>query len=102
MMIVMKHGATQAQVDHVLEHIHSNGLSPHISVGEDHTVIGAVGDTHSIATEVFEVLGGVESVVRISHPYKLASRQFKPQDSVFPLDGFTVGGEDIVIIAGPC
>jgi 3-deoxy-7-phosphoheptulonate synthase len=102
MMIVMKPGSTQAQVDHVIKAIRANGLSSHLSVGVDHTVIGAVGDTHTIPTEIFEVLGGVDSVVRISHPYKLASREFHPQDSVFPLNGFTVGGEEIVIIAGPC
>ncbi len=102
MMIIMKPGSTQAQLDHVLEHIRANGLTPHLSVGADHTVIGAIGDTHTIATEVFEVLDGVDSVVRISHPYKLASREFKPENSIFPLNGFTVGGEEIAIIAGPC
>ncbi|HTX92444.1 MAG TPA: 3-deoxy-7-phosphoheptulonate synthase [Anaerolineales bacterium] len=102
MMIIMKHSATQAEVEHVVEHIKANGLTAHVSVGEDHTVIGAVGDTHAIPTEIFEVLDGVESVVRISQPYKLASRQFHPKNSIFPLDGFTVGGEEIAIIAGPC
>jgi 3-deoxy-7-phosphoheptulonate synthase len=102
MMIIMKSGHTQAQLDHVTEHIRAKGLSPHLSVGAEHTVIGAIGDTHSIPTDTFEVLDGVESVVRITQPYKLASRQFKPQDSVFPLDGFTVGGKEIVIIGGPC
>jgi 3-deoxy-7-phosphoheptulonate synthase len=102
MMIIMKPDATQAQLDHVVEHIQANGLKPHLSVGEDHTVIGAVGDTHAIPTEVFEVLEGVEAVRRISQPYKLASRQFHPKDSIFPLDGFAVGGKEIAIIAGPC
>lgn len=102
MMIVMKPGSTQAEIEHVIEHIRANHLTPHLSVGEDHTVIGAVGDTHAISTDVFEVLDGVESVVRISQPYKLSSRQFHPKNSVFPLDGFTVGGEEIAIIAGPC
>ena len=102
MMIIMKSDATQTQLEHVLEHIRTNGLSAHVSVGEEHTVIGAVGDTHLIPTETFEVLEGVEIVRRISQPYKLASRQFHPTDSVFPLDGFTVGGNEIVIIAGPC
>jgi 3-deoxy-7-phosphoheptulonate synthase len=102
MMIIMKSGHTQAQLDHVVEHIHEKGLTSHLSVGVDHTIIGAVGDTHSMPTDVFEVLDGVESVVRITHPYKLASRQFKPQNSIFPLDGFSVGGDEIVIMAGPC
>jgi 3-deoxy-7-phosphoheptulonate synthase len=102
MMIIMRSGSTQAEVEHVIEHIKANGLTPHVSVGEDHTVIGAVGDTHAVPTEIFDVLDGVESVVRISQPFKLASRQFHPKNSVFPLDGFTIGGNDIVVIAGPC
>ncbi len=102
MMIIMKSGYTQGQLDHVVEHIHEKGLSPHLSVGTDRTVIGAIGDTHAISTDTFEVLDGVESVVRITQPYKLASRQFKPQDSVFPLDGFSVGGNEIIVIGGPC
>jgi 3-deoxy-7-phosphoheptulonate synthase len=102
MMIIMKPGSTQVEVEHVVEHIRENGLTPHLSIGEDHTVIGAVGDTHSIPTTVFEVLDGVESVIRISQPYKLASRQFHPKNSIFPLDGFEVGGDGITIIAGPC
>jgi 3-deoxy-7-phosphoheptulonate synthase len=102
MMIIMKLGSTQAEVEHVIEHIKANGLTPHVSVGEDHTVIGAVGDTHAVPIEIFDFLEGVESVVRISQPFKLASRQFHPKNSVFPLDGFTIGGNDIVVIAGPC
>ncbi len=102
MMIVMKPGATQAQVDHVLEHIHAHGLTPHLSGGQERTIIGAIGDTHAVPIEIFDVLDGVESVMRISQPYKLASRQFHPANSVFPLDGFSIGGDDIVIIAGPC
>ncbi|MBN2388110.1 MAG: 3-deoxy-7-phosphoheptulonate synthase [Anaerolineales bacterium] len=102
MMIVMKPGATQAQLDHVLEHIHANSLTPHLSVGEDHTVIGAVGDTHAIAIELFEVLDGVAAVKRISQPFKLASRTLQPFDSVFPINGLSVGGEEILLVAGPC
>src|SRR5512141_163351 len=102
MMIIMKPGSSQDEIDHVLEHIHANGLTPHLSGGQERTIIGAIGDTHAIPTEIFDVLDGVESVVRISQPYKLASRQFHPSNSVFPLDGFTIGGEEIVIIAGPC
>ena len=104
MMIIMKSGYTQAQIDHVVESIRQHNLSSHLSVGTDRTVIGAVGDTHDIPTDIFEVLDGVDSVVRITQPYKLASRQFKPQNSVFAIGerGVTVGGDDIIIIGGPC
>jgi 3-deoxy-7-phosphoheptulonate synthase len=102
MMIIMKPGSSQAEINHVLEHIHANGLTPHLSGGEERTIIGAIGDTHAVPIEIFDVLDGVESVVRISQPFKLASRQFHPSNSIFPLDGFSIGGEEIVIIAGPC
>ena len=102
MMIIMKPGSTQVEIEYVIEQIRENGLTSHLSIGEDHTVIGAVGDTHAVPTAVFEVLDGVESVIRISQPYKLASRQFHPNNSIFPLDGFSVGGDEIAIIAGPC
>ncbi len=102
MMIVMRPGAPREQIDHVIEHIREHHLAPHVIEGVEQTVIGAVGESHAISTDVFEGLPGVLYVQRISHPYKLASRRFHPADSVFPLDGFTVGGDEIAIIAGPC
>ena len=102
MMIIMQRGASKEQVQEVIAAVESQNLGAHVIEGVEQTVIGAVGETHSISTEVFEVLVGVETVKRISQPYKLASRQFHPEDSVFPLDGFTIGGSEIPIIAGPC
>ncbi len=102
MMIIMRPGAPREQIDHVIEHIREHHLSSHVIEGVEQTVIGAVGESHAIPTSVFEGLPGVLAVQRISQPYKLASRQFHPADSVFPLDGFTVGGDEIAIIAGPC
>ena len=102
MMIIMHPGATQEQVDHVIEHIEEQHLSAHTIVGVEQTIIGAVGESHGVPTSIFETLPGVLAVQRISQPYKLASRQFHPENSIFPLDGFTIGGEEIPIIAGPC
>ena len=102
MMIIMHPGATQEQIDHVIEHIEEQGLSAHAIYGIEQTIVGAVGESHTIPTSVFETLAGVMSVQRISQPYKLASRQFHPENSVFSLDGFTIGGEGIPLIAGPC
>ena len=102
MMIIMKSNATPEQVDHVIEHVKAAGLSVHLSQGVEATIIGAIGETHNLPTEMFEVLEGVEIVQRITQPYKLASRQFHPENSVFALDGFTVGGGEIAVIAGPC
>lgn len=102
MMIIMKANATPQQVEHVVEHIMAAGLSVHLSQGIEQTIIGAIGETHNIPEDRFEGLDGVELVKRITQPFKLASRQFHPENSVFPLDGFTIGGEEIAIIAGPC
>jgi 3-deoxy-7-phosphoheptulonate synthase len=102
MMIIMKAGATPQQVEYVIEKVKSAGLSVHLSQGVEATIVGAIGETHSLPTDQFEVLDGVETVQRITQPYKLASRQFHPENSIFPIDGFSVGGEDLAIIAGPC
>jgi 3-deoxy-7-phosphoheptulonate synthase len=102
MMIIMKANATPQQVEHVVEHIIAAGLSVHLSQGIEQTIIGAIGETHNIPEDRFEGLDGVEMVKRITQPFKLASRQFHPENSVFLLDGITVGGEEITIIAGPC
>jgi 3-deoxy-7-phosphoheptulonate synthase len=102
MMIIMKPSATPQDVEHVIEKIKSVGLAVHLSQGVATTIIGAIGEAHGLPTDQFEVMDGVESVQRITQPYKLASRQFHPENSVFPLDGFTVGGDELALIAGPC
>ncbi len=102
MMIIMKANATPQQVEHVIEHVKEAGLNVHLSQGVEATIIGAIGETHNIPLERFEGLDGVDIVQRITQPYKLASRQFHPENSVLTLDGFLVGGDEIVVIAGPC
>ncbi len=102
MMIIMKANATPQQVEAVIMSIKSAGLNVHLSQGVEATIIGAIGETHNIPTERFESLDGVEEVQRITKPYKLASRQFHPENSIFNIDGFTVGGDEIAVIAGPC
>lgn len=102
MMIIMHPGATKEQIAHVIVHIEEHNLNAHVIEGVEQTIIGAVGESHNVSVDVFETLPGVLAVNRISQPYKLASRQFHPENSVFPLDGFTVGGAEIPIIAGPC
>ena len=102
MMIIMKANATPQQVEAVIEKVKSAGLNVHLSQGVEATIIGAIGETHNIPTDRFEGLEGVELVQRITQPYKLASRQFHPEDSVISLPGFNVGGNQIAVIAGPC
>jgi 3-deoxy-7-phosphoheptulonate synthase len=102
MMIIMQPGAPREQIDAVIAAVEGHKLSAHPIFGAEQTIIGAVGDGHYVLKEEFEAFPGVLEVQRISKPYKLASRQFHEQDSVFKLDGFTVGGAEIPIIAGPC
>lgn len=102
MIIVMKPNYTPQQLEGVVTAVKSCGLTPHITYGVETAIIAAVGEFHVASLDQFEVLEGVESVKRISQPFKLGSRQAHPENSVFPIDGFTVGGNDIAIIAGPC
>src|SRR5512135_366326 len=104
MLIVMRTNATPQEIENVINRIELLGLHAHVSRGEERTVIGAVGEgTEAIKHQhVFMTMQGVDRVMPISRPYKLASREFSPQDTVFPLDGVSIGGPGIVIMAGPC
>jgi len=98
----MNPGCTKQEVENVIKHIEAQKLSAHVIKGVEQTIIGAVGESHTVSIDIFEVLPGVMTVTRISQPYKLSSRQFHNENSEFALDGFTIGGHQIPIIAGPC
>jgi 3-deoxy-7-phosphoheptulonate synthase len=103
MMIVMKEGATEEQIAHVVERIEEVGASAHISEGELLTVIGAIGDRDKVAELGLEGTPGVDHVVPILKPYKLASAQFKKGErTVVEVDGRRIGGDHFGLIAGPC
>ncbi|RME80888.1 MAG: 3-deoxy-7-phosphoheptulonate synthase [Caldilineae bacterium] len=102
MIIVMKPSAKPADIQQVIARVEQFGLKVHISEGEAHTVIGVVGDTQSLDQRNFEVLDGVERTVRISQPFKVASREFREGDTVIDVNGVKIGGRGIVIMAGPC
>src|ERR1700744_2265289 len=103
MVIVMQEGATDAQIQHVIDRLIANGFNVHRSTGESHTVLGAVGVHRDFDHRDFELLDGVREVMRITQPFKLASRQFKPQGTIVNLGrGVTIGGNDVVVMAGPC
>jgi len=102
MMIIMRANATQAQIDDVVKIVKGNGLRAHLSAGDERTVIGAIGDGRPVQKDQFFHLPGVDRVVPISRPYKLASREFSPNNSEFNLNGLKIGGNKVVIIAGPC
>jgi 3-deoxy-7-phosphoheptulonate synthase len=102
MMIVMQEGAGESQVQAVIDRLVSLGFDVHRSTGVRHTLLGAVGAKADIDLGMLEVMDGVAEVIRISAPYKLASRAWRPQGTVVDLGKVQVGGERVVIMAGPC
>jgi 3-deoxy-7-phosphoheptulonate synthase len=103
MMIVMKEGATQAEIDAVVKRVESVGAHAHISAGEFVTVIGAIGDREHVANLGLDGAPGVDHLVPILKPYKLASLQYKRERrTVLEIDGRRIGGDHFATIAGPC
>ena len=107
MIIVMNHAAAQSSIDRVIAEIEKMGNKAHLSRGEFRTVIGAVGEEGSLDQNHLASLDGVEKVVPIMKPYKLASREFKSEDSIVEIGGgktpvVKIGGEHAACIAGPC
>ena len=103
MIVAMQEGANDAQIQSVIEHLMRLGFSVHRTTGERQTVLAAVGARTDFDTRTLEVLDGVEHVHRISAPYKLAGRAFRPQGTIIQLgNGVRVGGEEVVVMAGPC
>src|SRR5260370_19866652 len=103
MVIVMHEGATEEQIQHVIDRVVSSGFDVHRSTGASHTVLGAVGVHRDFDHRDFELLEGVREVVRITQPFKLASRHFKPQGTIIDLGRCVkIGGDEIVVAAGPC
>jgi 3-deoxy-7-phosphoheptulonate synthase len=102
MIIVMRMGATEEEIGDVVKRVEGLGFQAHLSRGVERTIIGVIGDERALTPQKLEILEGVEKVMRVLHPFKLASRDLQPEDSVFTLDGVTIGGEEIVVMAGPC
>ncbi len=102
MMIVMCADATAEEIKSVLAYVKDLGMQAHLSQGTERTVIGVVGDSRNVHLDQIRWQGGVDRLVPISRPYKLASREFCPQDTVFHLNGITIGGGSLLVIAGPC
>ena len=102
MIIVLKPNPTPEVVDHVIERIEALGFTPHLSQGVARTIIGVIGDEDKLQAEPLQAIAGVEQVVPILKPYKLASREFHADASVFEIKGIRVGGGHLAMIAGPC
>jgi 3-deoxy-7-phosphoheptulonate synthase len=102
MIIVLKPNPTPEVVEHVLERIEALGLTPHLSQGVARTIIGVIGDEDKLQAEPLQAIAGVEQVVPILKPYKLASREFHADASVFEIKGIKIGGGHLAMIAGPC
>ena len=103
MVVVMQEGATEEQIQHVINKLMEMGFDIHRSTGVRHTVLGAVGAKIDFDTRDIELIDGVAEVLRISAPYKLASRHFRPEGSILQLGkGVAVGGKEFVVMAGPC
>ena len=102
MIIVMTAGAAPADINRVVGKVTERGLKVHLSEGRFVTIIGVVGDKKLLQDVPLEAMSGVEKVVAITSGYKLASRQFKPENSVIDVDGVQIGGNKLVVMAGPC
>jgi 3-deoxy-7-phosphoheptulonate synthase len=102
MIVVMKTGSSHDAISKVTKRIEDFGLKAHISEGVDHTVIGVLGKVFPELGDTLELLPGVEQVIPVSKPYKLSSREFHPQDTIVNINNVAIGGNEIVVMAGPC
>jgi 3-deoxy-7-phosphoheptulonate synthase len=103
MIVEMRRGASQEHVDGVVERARSFGFDVQLNLGTEKVVVAVLGsDTGKVHTDVFAVLPGVQSVTRVMKPYKLASREFHPRPSKVNVSGIEIGGQRIVVMAGPC
>lgn len=102
MIVVMKRGSTQENLSAVVKKIEAAGLRTHLSKGEEVTIVGVIGDKKIIANLELQMMAGVEKTVRITEKYKLVSRDFHPEDTIIDAGGVKIGGNEIVVMAGPC
>jgi 3-deoxy-7-phosphoheptulonate synthase len=102
MIVVMRMGADAHEVGGVIQRIKELGYRPHVSSGSERVIVGIIGNDRPLDAENFISLAGVEKVVPILAPYKLASRDFKPTDTVIKVNDALIGGDNVTVIAGPC
>lgn len=102
MIVVMNNNCTEKEMEDVQKHLRGRGLQGHVSKGVERVVVGVVGQTYPGLRDELETLPGVSEVVPISRPYKLSGREFKPEDTIIKVGNATIGGDEVVVMAGPC
>jgi len=102
MIIVLRPGATKEQLEHIIRKMESLGLKTLVSRGVERTIIGVIGEEDVLRVQPLEVYPGVEKVMPVLAPYKLVSREFKPEDTVIDIKGVKIGANKLVVMAGPC
>ncbi|MBI3990737.1 MAG: 3-deoxy-7-phosphoheptulonate synthase [Candidatus Omnitrophica bacterium] len=102
MIIVLKPEITEKQIEHIMERVTALGLKPVLSRGIERTIIGVIGKEDVLRMRPLDIFPGVEKVLPILKPYKLVSREFRQENSVIDVEGVSIGGKDVVVIAGPC
>jgi 3-deoxy-7-phosphoheptulonate synthase len=102
MIIIMRMGASPQEIEHVVERVETLGYKTHLSEGEERTIIGIIGDERPRDKDNLGRMRGVERVVPVLPPYKLASRDLHPQNTTIRINGFEIGGQQIAVMAGPC
>ena len=102
MIVVLKHDPNQAQLDSLKAWLQEKNIVIHESIGHSNTILGLVGDTSKLDSDLIAALDIVESVKRVQEPYKNANRKFHPEDTIIDLGCTTIGGDNLTIMAGPC
>jgi 3-deoxy-7-phosphoheptulonate synthase len=98
----MEAGASEEQIERVIDALVELRLAVHRSTGVERTVIGVVGKTETVDPRRIEILDGVHEVLRVTEPYKLASRAFRPENTIVPVGDVRIGGDEVIVMAGPC
>lgn len=102
MIIIMKHNAQEEQIQRLIQRIKDKGLDVHISTGKEVTLIGVIGDKTKLQHENIEIAPGVDKVVPVTESYKLANRKLHPENTKVTVGNVTIGGDELVIMSGPC
>jgi len=102
MIIVMKRDASSGELSKVVSRVEELGYRAHLSHGEERTIIGVIGNGRPLNREHIERMSGVERTLPILRPFKLAGRDFHPQDTIVQVNGVTIGGQEVIVMAGPC